>query len=282
MPDFTIQTYKRLLRALPLERAQILRGHFENPRAAALLLRHDVDARPDHSLRFAEIQSSLGVRGTYYFRASGVSAHPDVMERIALMGHEIGYHYEDVAEAWRTRKRDGGGRAVDPKRLIDAAYASFRLNLERFRMHFDIRTICAHGSPLCPYDNELIWSQFDYRPMGILGDAGRDVDFSEFEYLTDTGRRWDGARFSLRDKSPSGDRMRIRSSFDILRAVRSGAFPERIMMTFHPQRWNGDPARWAAELAGQPVKNLVKYCIAWSRRSPDGPGAGRNRVEPRA
>jgi hypothetical protein len=280
MPDFTVKTYKRLLRALPLERAQILRDHFKDPKAAALLLRHDVDARPGHSLRFAEIQSSMGVRGTYYFRASGASAHPDIMERIARMGHEIGYHYEDVAATWKTQSR--AGRAVDPDRLIDAAHASFRLNLRRFRRHFDIRTICAHGSPLCPYDNELIWRKFDYRPMGILGDAGRDVDFSEFEYLTDTGRRWDGDRFSLRDKSPTGDRMRFRSSFDILRAARSGAFPERIMMTFHPQRWNGDPVRWALELAGQPVKNVVKYFIARGRRRPDAPETGRNRMEPRA
>ena len=36
--------------------------------------------------------------------------------------------------------------------------------------------------------------------MGIIGEPYLDTDFSQVFYLTDTGRRWDGYKVSVRDK----------------------------------------------------------------------------------
>jgi hypothetical protein len=77
---------------------------------------------------------------------------------------------------------------------------SFLKNLEAMRKIADIKTICMHGSPMSPYDNRLLWTKYDYRDYGIIGEPYFDVDFSRVAYYTDTGRRWDGDSVSVRDK----------------------------------------------------------------------------------
>ena len=60
-----------------------------------------------------------------------------------------------------------------------------------------------HGSSLSKYDNKLLWKYYNYRKSGIIGEPYFDIDFNEVFYLTDTGRRWDGDRVSVRDKVES-------------------------------------------------------------------------------
>ena len=57
-----------------------------------------------------------------------------------------------------------------------------------------------HGSPRSPWDSKDLWKHYDYRDFGIIGEPYFDIDFSEVLYLTDTGRRWDGNKVSVRDK----------------------------------------------------------------------------------
>ncbi len=57
-----------------------------------------------------------------------------------------------------------------------------------------------YGSPLSKYDNKLLWKYYNYKDFGIIGEPYFDVDFSKVLYLTDTGRRWNGDRVSIRDK----------------------------------------------------------------------------------
>jgi hypothetical protein len=264
MIDFTLDTYNHLIRLFPLKRVRTVSEYLSGSFEEVILLRHDVDAFPENSARFAEIQREVGVRGTYYFRIKKTCYRPSLIERIAGMGHEIGYHYEDVATALTVLKKKCP--IVNEDTLIEAAYEGFRRNLADLRKHFDVRTICGHGSPLCRYDNAMMWKKYDYKTMGILGDAGRDIDFTELDYLTDTGRRWNGADVSLRDKVPSKDRMNFRSTFEIMGSIRVGAFPEKVMINFHPQRWNDDPVRWTIELVGQKAKNTVKYFLVRAMR----------------
>jgi len=40
-----------------------------------------------------------------------------------------------------------------------------------------------------------------------------------------------------------------------------GEFPERVMFTFHPQRWTDRPVLWLRELLLQNMKNVVKGMI---------------------
>lgn len=119
-----------------------------------------------------------------------------------------------------------------------------------------------HGSPLSKYDNKLIWKYYNYREYGIIGEPYFDVDFSNVLYLTDTGRRWDGDRVSIRDKiKDKSEKIKVKKTQDIIQAANNGELPDQIMFTFHPQRWTDRPLSWLKELVLQNVKNLAKLVL---------------------
>ena len=88
--------------------------------------------------------------------------------------------------------------------------------------------------------------------MGIIGEPYYDVDFDTVFYLTDTGRRWDGWKVSVRDKVPQ-KKMWVKqglvfhSTQDIIDAAKDGRLPDQIMFTFHPQRWHSRGVSWAGQ-----------------------------------
>ncbi|MBN1932426.1 MAG: hypothetical protein JW786_12550, partial [Desulfobacterales bacterium] len=155
-----------------------------------VILRHDVDKIPLHSLRTAEMENELGIKGTYYFRVIKNELSGEVINNIAKMGHEIGYHYDDL--------NDAGGDSEKARDL-------FQKNLALLRKVAPVNTACMHGSPLSRHDNKDLWKHADYREFGIIGEPYFDIDFTKVLYLTDTGRRWDGDRVSIRDRV-SGER----------------------------------------------------------------------------
>lgn len=249
-----------------------------------MILRHDVDARPNNSLCLARLEHSLGIHGTYYFRMLRKKLDESIIKEIASMGHEIGYHYETMS--WVKDIRPQRHRDAETER-VDRAYKDFVDNLEEFRNIVPVTTICMHGSPLSRYDNRLIWEKFDYRKLGIIGEASLDVDYTKIAYYTDTGRRWDGANVSIRDKvkseykdvktnppspglkqSNKGDRENMikfpgyHSTAEMIRAVEDGTFPHQTMLTVHPQRWNDSLCPWVKELIWQNIKNVAKRRIA--------------------
>src|SRR5690625_5369394 len=76
-----------------------LKRFSSGPSARVIRRRDDVDARKEHSLRFARIQHERGISGTYYCRLVPESCDTGVIREIAEMGHEIGYHYETMDTA---------------------------------------------------------------------------------------------------------------------------------------------------------------------------------------
>jgi len=198
-----------------------------------IILRHDVDKLPYNSLKFAELQSRLGIRGTYFFRIVNESFDVDIIKKISDLNHEIGYHYEDLTLA---------------KGDFEKAYELFLFNLEKIRKYYPVKTICMHGSPLSKWDNKDLWEKYDYRESGIISEPYFDLDFNEIFYITDTGRRWDGGSVSVRDKVKSSFIQKYRTTPDIIRAVEENSFPERSMFTFHPQWWSEGMASRLSDL----------------------------------
>ena len=238
--DFTITKYSGLLDALKAY-------GFEE-----LILRHDVDLKPSNSLRTASIESEKGLHGIYYFRAVPESWDEEIIRLISLLGHEIGYHYESLT----TCNGD-----------VDKAYEDFCSNLERLRAIVPVHSICMHGSPRSPWDSKDIWKKYDYRPLGIYNEPYLDTDFSKVFYLTDTGRRWDGYKVSVRDKIPqyqdlwTSQGLTFHSTDDVIEGLSKGTIPKRLMLTVHPQRWNPFGPDWCKELIMQNSKNLVKRVL---------------------
>jgi hypothetical protein len=248
MRDFTLSIYEALLDGLQQARYgfQTFESYLQTPQRRVILLRHDVDDRNRHSLQFARIQHRRGICGTYYFRVVPQSFDPDIIREIADMGHEIGYHYEDMDFA--------GG---DPHQAIRL----FERHLEQLRRITPISTICMHGSPKSKYDNKDVWKHYNYRDYGIVGEPYFDLDFKTVFYGTDTGRRWDGDRVSVRDKAPKHFDLHFHGTDDLIRNIDAGGFPEQAMLTFHPQRWTNEYPLWLREKYLQAVKNTIKYYL---------------------
>lgn len=243
--DFTLEKYKELLAALG-EAAYTFQTFEEYMRAPAenvIILRHDVDLLPGNSLDFAKVQNALGLSGTYYFRAVPESWSEPIIEEIASLGHEIGYHYECLT----TCKGD-----------LELGIQDFDKNLKALRKLAPVSTICMHGSPMSKYDSKDLWKTYDYSDYAIIAEPYFDVDFNEVYYITDTGRKWDGHKASVRDRVYTNATQTFHSTCDIINAINSGDLPKRVMFTFHPQRWSDNMALWGKELVLQNVKNVVK------------------------
>lgn len=236
--DFILRKYRDLLASLK--------------DFGTISLRHDVDLKPENSLMTAEIEHELGWKATYYFRAVPESWDEGIIRKIAALGHEIGYHYESLTTC------DGD---------VDAAWTDFCSNLERMRALYPVTKICMHGSPRSKWDSKDIWKKYDYRSVGIEYEPYLDTDFSRTFYLTDTGRRWDGWKVSVRDKIPQYQDEWVKkgliyhSTDDIIAAAKAGTLPRNVMITTHPQRWTDSMVSWTKELVLQKCKNLVKRVI---------------------
>ena len=243
--DFTLTKYSELLDALKAYEFK------------ELTLRHDVDLKPTNSLRTAQMEAEKGMHGIYYFRAVPESWDEDIIKLIAMLGHEIGYHYESLT----TCNGD-----------VDKAYEDFCKNLDDLRAIVPVRSICMHGSPRSPFDSKDIWKKYDYHSLGIENEPYLDTDFSKVFYLTDTGRRWDGYKVSVRDKIPQYQDLWIEqglsfhSTDNVIEGLRKGIIPRRLMITVHPQRWNSFSVAWGKELLLQNAKNIVKRTVLLIRK----------------
>jgi len=295
MQDFTLTIYKKLLEKLLINgySFQTLQDFIQQPIEKATILRHDVDRFPSNALVLGKIEKESGIRASYYFRFVQESYNEIIIGQIADLGHEIGYHYENLSEMSKKNPQikqivadflinhrhtqthtdicpaDTAGQKWSSLRekkrftekLFKLAIDEFRLNLETLRKIYPVKTICMHGSPFSRYDNRKLWEKYDYRDYGIIAEPYFDIDFNEVFYLTDTGRSWNNSDASLRDKVNSGFDLKIKDTWDLIKKIENNELPDKIMINVHPQRWHDLGFYWYKELIGQNIKNIIKRCL---------------------
>lgn len=257
--DFTRKKYRQLVSQLKncgyefITYQQYCEGRLPQ---RFVILRHDVDLKPANSLAVAQDEKDLGAKAVYYFRAVPESWDERIIKEISYMGHEVGYHYESLTTC---------------KGNVKMAFLDFKMNLERLRKLVPVATICMHGSPRSPYDSKDIWKSYDYKQLDILGEPYLSTDFSMMFYLTDTGRRWDGFKVSVRDKIEgfqdewNAKGWTFHTTEDVISALQENILPNQLMITTHPQRWFDFGLGWVKELVLQNVKNVVKRIIVRNR-----------------
>jgi hypothetical protein len=229
--DFTMAKYGELCRVLlgaGYTPATVYQYLTDPPGGRTVVLRHDVDRKPENALRMAELEHALGVCSTYYFRHPATFV-PEVIKAIHALGHEVGYHYEVLAKA-------GGD--------YEKAIGLFARELEELRGVCDVWTICMHGSPLSRYDNRDLWKAYDFREFGVVGEAYLSMAGGDLRYLTDTGRNW-GGKHSVRDAMPGAEAVppSVETTDDLARWVGAGG-AEGLYMTVHPERWAMSEGEW--------------------------------------
>lgn len=256
--DFTIKTYKSLLNELITAgySFQTFSDFLKKPSEKVILLRHDVEARYENALKLAQIQKESDIRATYYFRLQPKHYDLQIVNRIYELGHETGYHYDDLSFC---------------KGNFSEAIKRFEKNLNILRSVVPVTSACMEGAPISKFDNRDLWTKFNLNDFGITSEPYFDLDFENVLYLTDTGRRWDG-KMALRDNTKfylskinsnktSIPELKVKTTYDLIKSVASGRMNDRVMMTFHPQRWNDKPLPWIKELVMQNVKNQVKRVL---------------------
>lgn len=255
MRDFTLKMYENLCieflangyEFTPVIEYWIMRSACNK----RVMIRHDVDKQPKSAAQMARLERKIGIRASYYFRVASSWYDEEIVRDVRSMGHEIGYHYEDLSLA-----QGDFAQAIE----------SFKSNLSRLRNIGPVRTICMHGSPLSKWDNKQLWTRYDYREFGILGEPYVDMDFDKIFYLTDTGRRWNSNNISVRDKVDSAYTHDFRTTVDIVAAIGSNSLPDEIMVNVHPHRWNDNNLLWFQELVWQNIKNIGKWLIVKGRQ----------------
>lgn len=248
MREFTLSAYKSILESF--REAAYVFTPFEdfllNPGQKTVVLRHDVDRFPLQTLKMARMEAENGVSATYYFRIIPSVFKPEIIKEVAALGHEIGYHYEDLSLC--------GG---DFKKSI----AHFEENLAKLRAFYPVKTICMHGSPLSKWDNKTIWQHYDYRQFGILADTSFDIDYNKVFYISDNGRAWNRTSVSVRDKVDSHFNIPIKNSGHLIELVKNNQLPATVMINAHPDTFFDFGFKYLLNWGFIETKNIAKWVI---------------------
>jgi len=227
--DFTLSKYEHLLRSLKDKGYDLITvaDYLEqDPAVPFVVMRHDVDRMKKNSLRMAELEASVGVSSTYYFRYPN-TFDVGLMNKVSALGHEIGYHYEALSKAKGDKNR---------------ALKLFEDELSEFKKYFDVKTISMHGAPLSGVNNQDLTDMIDMESFGLKGDAISSINDRELVYFNDTGRRWDD-KYNIRDKLHESEMNELKSTDDLMRFIEKEKF-RKIYINTHPERWSDNIVVW--------------------------------------
>jgi hypothetical protein len=274
--DFTFKKYSEIVKAIAetdyhvLSIADYIRAK-ELP-AKFIIIRHDVDLDPFYQLKFAQLEHDFNIRTSYYFRQIEKVFKKEVIDKVAALGHEVGYHYEVFTKA-----------KGDPKLALNI----FKDEQAEFSEMWKSSTVCPHGGSfvdnadgyslknmikLIPkllsgkkvfshHVNFDMWENNRFEDFGIIGDAYRSVDFTNMLYLSDTGRSWD-QRYKRLDKVTSviNPKFDVRSSDEIIRIIKTGTV-NQIYLLVHNEQWKDNYIDWLGWYAAQIIRRTGKKII---------------------
>jgi hypothetical protein len=249
--DFDHHVYVALVAAARRDRDIRPFCQLHTPSRSVLTLRHDVDRFPPRALALAREEAKICAPATYFFRVKPHVLRERIVRSIVDLGHEIGYHYEDLVDA--------GGN-------FEQAWSSFRRNLDRLRTFAPVTSIAMHGRPFSSYDGRDLWDRYDYRSTGVRCEAYLDLDWRTTYYFTDTARMWN-ARHNIRDHIrniealPSPSFGQTNELIEFLSLNTHSA-----VVSTHPERWTSSHAGWIQVVATDALARLAKSAFARSRR----------------
>lgn len=247
MRDFTSKTYISLIEAINNAGYcfQTVEEFLVKPAKKVVVFRHDSDIWPGHDLKIAKIENGYNVKATYYFRIPH-TFNIEIINKIKDLGHEIGYHYENLA---------------DTNGDYSKAIKSFGQKLEKLRQIYPVKTVVMHGRPLSKWDSRKLWDKYSLKDFELIGEPYLSVDYNIVFYLTDNGSRWDGERMSIRDTVNSNFDYSFRTTFQLIDAFNKNMLPNQIIINAHAARWNDNLAIWIYRFFLQKAKNIAKYIL---------------------
>ena len=142
-------------------------------------MRHDVDTQLDNSLTMAELENSLNISSTYFFRFHSHSYNPLCIKdarkirEISGLGHEVGLHYEPD--------------------FYSMIHGNFFVGLKN-ELNF-LQQICGKKivsiAPHEPCRTGIKCLDSDIKcELGVENDAYDSKFFDNFKYISDSSCRW--------------------------------------------------------------------------------------------
>lgn len=254
MKNYTLAAYKEYLISLKKKRLEFYTFQdffkIKDDVDKFIIIRHDVDRKPLNALKMAKLEKSLNIRSTYYFRHKKYIFSPEIIKEIYNMGHEIGYHYENLSDT------DGD---------FDLAMRDFTEKLKKFRKIVPVRTIAMHGRPLKRFDNRDLWKDSGNHELligklNILGEVYIDIDYSNIAYINDTGRNWLSNHANIRDKVKSDINTDFEDETELKLFIEDDN-NQKIVFQIHPERWTDNELEWFVQYLKDSVINLIKKII---------------------
>jgi hypothetical protein len=249
MRDFTLAAYLEIVDYLQSQDYPFfgVEAWIDETPERGVLVRHDVDRKPANALDMAMSEAERGIRATYYFRILDMSFDAAIIRKIHDLGHEIGYHYEDLSLA------DGDH---------DAAMTMFQSHLARIRDVAPVSTIAMHGRPFSPYNSQALWERETLSDYGLKAEAFQTVNYSGVYYFTDTGRKWDAGRTNLRDRPKIAlfPQQAVPDTPALIAWLKENA-PDRVSLSAHPERWDQHFGKWVAQMGKDEMINIAKAIL---------------------
>jgi len=233
----------------------------QNSNLSFVILRHDVDRLPQNALRMAQLEAQMNIKSTYFFRVINKTFKPNIIKKIAELGHEIGYHYENlstVSKQIKNKKYKTNHNNKYINKLFEYALEDFKMKLKELRKFYPVKTISMHGSPLSKYDNRDLWKKYDYKNEEIIGEPYFDVDFNNILYITDASREWNNENINKRDKVNNKFKFTFNHTNDIILGLRKNILPDKIMINIHPEFWANNTVEWYRIFLYRKIRNTIK------------------------
>ena len=274
--DFTYKKYAEIVRAISESQYKVItiKEYIQQSKLPDkyIIIRHDVDLDPLYQLKFAELENSLNIQTTYYFRYVDKIYKEDIITKVNNLKHEVGYHYEVYTKA-----------KGDPIKATEL----FREELHNFIENWGSKTVCPHGGSFVDntdgyslrnivklireilsgktvfskHVNFELWDNYSFKDFGILGDAYRSIDFSDILYLSDTGRSWDN-RYKRLDKVTSkiNQKFNIKTSDEIIDIINNHE-ADKIYLLIHFEQWKDNIKDWISWYIAQIIRRVGKKII---------------------
>jgi hypothetical protein len=195
------------------------------------------------------LYEKYNVKATFFFTGYIAQKFPEIVKMILPGGHEVGCHYEDLSLC---------------RGNFELAIINFESSLEKLRKIYPVQTICMHGNAFRQWDNRSLWDIYNYKDYGIICEPYLDLDFNKILYLTDTGQKWNGKKYSIRDKikmNNLSDKYNFESTKDILSALDADLLPNKILINIYPERWQNNFFLWSYFYLEQFIKRNIKMLV---------------------
>jgi len=212
------QALKNNYRVISLEDWFLNREFYKESKV--FVLRHDVDQYPAAAQKMNEIEKSLNVHSTFYFRWH--TADKAVIQQIRNYGSTVGLHYETLtryAMIHGIRKKE-----QVTKQVIKECQEILKEEIEVFQNLFGrINSIAAHG---CPIENQIGTRNEDLMRGEKCEDYGILFDASNEQIMA-------GVNCQIVDNS--GYEVYWQSGMSPSEALNTGH--QVILFHTHPQHW---------------------------------------------